>query len=291
MTQKKPILKKADHNLLNGFLTDQDDFPFEVEVVEMLRSHSLDPEHAGFYVDEVTGKLRQFDIRVFLKDGLKLQVGQQKNPCSFSKACINIECKNLSAERPLIVACTKRQPVENFTYLSTYWPGARVPNQISTPQIPPDQVQLFYDAFGPDYQNLMGRDTKQAIWEKDKWTSSKQQNRTDFYERWSQCVMASINSYRIMLKDLARGGNLSGERQIWSIAMLVVPDGTLFATECDEQGKWGSVRPCRAIRHKVGVNAFDIGLSNWPSHPVPLPCFSVITVSALEAFIKSLSQG
>lgn len=274
------------HSQLDDFLADQDDFPFEVQVVEMLRTHGLDPEHAGFYVDEVTGKLRQFDIRAFLKDGLKLQVDQQKDPWWFSHVCLNIECKRLSSERPLIVACTKRKQAENISFLSTHWHGEDTPDHIYTSQIPPDRVQLFQDAFGTDYQSFLGRDTKQAVWEKGKWKASGQQHRTDFYERWSQCVMASIDASRIMLNELS-DRNRSGVWKIWSPAILVVPDDALFAAEVDANGNWGDIRPCKAIRHKVGVDAFDLGLDGWPSHRLPLSCFSIVTALALERFVES----
>jgi hypothetical protein len=96
--QQPEPLTAAD---LRAYVESQDDFAFEREVFHKARGYGLTADHAGLYLDPVTGKPRQFDIRA----------SQTLGDC---RICLTIECKALSAAYPLLVSCVPRARSEGF---------------------------------------------------------------------------------------------------------------------------------------------------------------------------------
>lgn len=71
------------------------DFGFELQVFSSLMLHCSKCEHAGTYKDPVTKKLRQFDIRCYIRGPRCM-------------ANLAVECKNLTDSFPLVVQCVPR---------------------------------------------------------------------------------------------------------------------------------------------------------------------------------------
>src|SRR5439155_5658078 len=83
------------------YLDTKSDFAFELRCLERLNQMGFSYHHGGSYVDPVTKKPRQFDIRV-RKQSAKLRI-----------RCAD-ECKNLSPISPLLVMCAPRSLHESF---------------------------------------------------------------------------------------------------------------------------------------------------------------------------------
>src|SRR5437867_2805954 len=87
---------------LSEYLKTDDDFAFELEILRScLKGGGFNVEHGGAYRDPVTGKDRQFDIRLSIS----------KERCVVRLA---IECKNLKSNFPLMVSRVPRRAQENF---------------------------------------------------------------------------------------------------------------------------------------------------------------------------------
>jgi hypothetical protein len=86
---------------LRAYITSQDDFAFEREVYHKAHGLGLSADHAGLYVDPVTNKRRQFDLRA-------------SHTRVDRRICLTIECKGLSASYPLLVSCVPRPQAESF---------------------------------------------------------------------------------------------------------------------------------------------------------------------------------
>src|ERR1700691_3590339 len=84
------------------FLDGSSDFGFELRCVEALSKLGFRCEHGGSYVDPVTKKARQFDIRARNDDEADVRIR-----CA-------VECKNLAKNFPLLIMCVPRAQGESF---------------------------------------------------------------------------------------------------------------------------------------------------------------------------------
>jgi hypothetical protein len=86
---------------LSRYVRDNSDFALEMAVLSSLRKMGIVAEHAGSYVDPVTGKLRAYDIRAHWIDGIRT-------------LRLAIECKSLEAIAPLLIYATPRLASEAY---------------------------------------------------------------------------------------------------------------------------------------------------------------------------------
>ncbi len=61
--QKPPDLTPLTAENISTYLKDNSNFSFEAQVAKILRDYGFNVSHAGTYIDGVTKKIRQFDIR------------------------------------------------------------------------------------------------------------------------------------------------------------------------------------------------------------------------------------
>lgn len=92
-----PITKED----LVSYLETADDFQFEIDVFRSCVEKDRSAEHGGTYQDPLTGKDRQFDIRMKLVSG----------SCMLRLA---VECKNLKPHYPLLVSRVPRRREESY---------------------------------------------------------------------------------------------------------------------------------------------------------------------------------
>src|SRR6266404_2414480 len=103
--------KKPDHNItaedLKEYLTTRDDFALELFVYHEANKLGFQATHGGTYVDPVTSKHRQYDIRAaFERRGCRVDLA--------------IECKSLQTTYPLLLSRIPRAQVESFHQLISY---------------------------------------------------------------------------------------------------------------------------------------------------------------------------
>src|SRR4051812_46650875 len=89
---------------LTNYLDSESDFAFEIRAIKELQKAG-EVLHGGTYMDTITGKPRQFDIRVTIS----------KDRCVIRLA---VECKNLKKTFPLLVSCLPRSDDEAFQYIA-----------------------------------------------------------------------------------------------------------------------------------------------------------------------------
>lgn len=73
------------------YLDGYSDFSFELTVLKMLREHDVDCDHGGHYVDPVTNKSREFDIRAtktINKYRVRMSVECKNIRENFSDSCL-----------------------------------------------------------------------------------------------------------------------------------------------------------------------------------------------------------
>lgn len=123
------------------------DFSFEMEVAAALAAAGVSIEHSGTYIDPVTGKARQFDIRGVRSCG------------SLGRIWLAVECKNIRPYCPIVLQAVPRLPDEAF--LSglvfrkdpSYIPGLSTPSVVRVSGIeslyrPNDLVAKSVDQVG-----------------------------------------------------------------------------------------------------------------------------------------------
>jgi hypothetical protein len=97
----KPNTTPIDEEDLKAFVASESDFAFEMGVLSLLRKINCTCSHAGTYVDPVTGKIRQYDLRAEKIEG------------NF-KLALAVECKNLRPNFPLLISAVPRTTDEAF---------------------------------------------------------------------------------------------------------------------------------------------------------------------------------
>lgn len=93
--------KPINSSDLTNYLSSTDDFQFEIDVFRSCAQYDAAAEHGGTYQDPVTGKDRQFDIRMKFTQG----------SCVLRLA---VECKNLKLNYPLLVSRVPRRREEAY---------------------------------------------------------------------------------------------------------------------------------------------------------------------------------
>lgn len=201
MARKPPVaLTQAD---LAHYVSQEADFAFEMAVLHAIRGTGFEAEHAAAYKDPITGRIRAFDIRARWSSDSR----------AFRFA---VECKNLRSHAPLLVHATPRLESEAYhTVIARY--------RVMSVYHDSHRRAGVYERGAP-----VGRQTDQPM--KDD-NGDYRSNDSTTYEKWSQAV-SSCN-------DLVRETvNAPWQQpQVCAIVpILVVPDGTLWQVDYDEQG-------------------------------------------------------
>jgi len=90
---------------IHEYLDQEDDFAFEMEVLTKMDQLNFVCEHGGTYIDPITEKRREFDIRCEKEE----IVGSKDVRFLFA-----IECKNIRPNFPLVASCVERTDAEAF---------------------------------------------------------------------------------------------------------------------------------------------------------------------------------
>ncbi len=117
MTKNPPTeVTEAD---IASYLATDSDFSFEVQIKKRLTGLGFHVEQGGTYVDEVTKKTREYDLRAKWFHGNK-------------RGYLAVECKNISALSPLVIHRLKRWHSEAYQDL-VYVP--HLPRKTTTVQV------------------------------------------------------------------------------------------------------------------------------------------------------------
>lgn len=194
------------------YLKDFSDFSFEMKILKLARNMDLTCEHAGHYEDPVTKKSRQFDIRATYSHNK-------------FRMFLPIECKNIQPNFPLLVSCVPRSESESFFSV------AAITDLLHHAAIRRVPLHPFVYRVGHQVGKATAQIGRLKEGGKDGAISA---GDSDVYDKWSQSL-ASANE--LAGKAVRTMGT---HRCQGVLPVLVVPDGTLWTVEYEEDGEMRS---------------------------------------------------
>jgi hypothetical protein len=210
------------------YLDTSSDFAFELKVLNLLAARNFDCEHSGTYIDNVTSKPRQFDIRA-------------KHIAQESAIQLAVECKNLKYNAPLLVTCVPRTREESFHdvivsidhFVTSLIPD-KIRRSLSDRAVEPrsksvrlrEQASL-YKANTPVGKSIdqVGREVSGVISAAD----------ADVYSKWAQALASAAELADRACEGLATKAHSRFHCLV--IPILVVPDDMLWEVRFDSRGK------------------------------------------------------
>jgi hypothetical protein len=203
---------------LEEYLRDHDDFALELDLFQHALQLNASAEHGGTYVDQVTGRHRQFDLRVRVEAPGHL-------------VFLAIECKNIGKNYPLLVSRIPRERTEAFhQVLHSYshrapGEGTGMPRDRAEVLLVSDQGGL-YPAGRPVGKSTaqVGRTSQGELTSGD----------SESYEKWSQ----ALSSAHDLVARALVGCELTGSPSCLSVVLpvLVVGDETLWTVDYNAAG-------------------------------------------------------
>lgn len=200
------------------FLDGSSDFGFELRCVEALSKLGFSCEHGGSYVDPVTKKARQFDIRARNEDEADVRIR-----CA-------VECKNLTKNFPLLIMCVPRAQGESFHELVFSFLPRPIFGEVPAFQKYCKIIRFSHPMSNYVFGSPVGKSSVQVGKARD---NSFETSDAEVFDKWSQALASA--------HDLAYGAAVEGKertRKVLSLVlpMVVVPDGTLWQAEYSDDG-------------------------------------------------------
>jgi hypothetical protein len=280
LTPMTPKLKpdSITQSDLIEFLDGHSDFSFEILVLKALTEKGFSCEHGGSYIDRVTRKVREFDIRATKAFGERF-------------LRLAIECKNLRSNSPLLVSCVPRSVAESFHEIAVSV------NPDNCPLGKPPEPEVYRSDMLVTSRNFrltgersiyktgdpVGKSCAQVGRAGDK-KGDITCNDSGVYEKWSQALSSA--------DDLTYSASQDGTDRTSGIALsivfplLVVPNGQLWMTQYDSEGN--------RIKdpEQVGRCSYFVGLGYH--HPFPGVEFTIshlefVTLEGLMRFVDEVS--
>jgi hypothetical protein len=196
VTTSNNSITEAD---LNEFVDNDSDFAFEMRVMNKFAFLGFYGQHSGTYRDPVSGKARQFDLRVRKYSGDFLLT-------------IAAECKNLQPTFPLLVSAIPRTNNESYHDVIRF-------RQAQTYQFSRvETVSPNNSRYAPN--KMVGKKIDQV-----KRADQKQALMSDDSATFDKCSQA-VNSCRDLIQEMSVFPRTPNLRVV--IPALVVPSRTLF---------------------------------------------------------------
>lgn len=246
------------------YLNSYSDFDFELQVLKQLRQQSVECEHGGHYIDPVTGKSRQFDIRA-TKTITRSQVGLPQSTVHMA-----IECKNIRENFPLLISCTPRTQQESYHAVLK----VQKPEKYAALNVTPDAETHIFKNQNSLYpsNDPVGKSTAQVgRTERDEISA----NDSDFYEKWTQCLSSMNDLTRRIEQDYTQSC-------FAAFPFLVVPNNRLWRVTYDSDGN--RMNPTQTDRVSCFINKkYSLG-SDKPS--ISISHLEIVTLKGLDDFIR-----
>lgn len=254
------------------YLAGYSDFSFELTVLKMLREHEVACDHGGHYVDPVTNKSREFDIRA-TKTIDKYRVR------------MSVECKNIRENFPILVSCVPRHEDESYHQMALVSERKRDSSTFNPLLIHLSRATVL-DIQGPHSLYAAGYPVgKSTVQVGRAMDGSITANDSELYEKWGQC----LSSLHGMAKDIYWDGDEDDPLDAYLSAafpFVVVPNGRLWVASYDLDGRCVSdpaqVNRCSCFigkDYKMGTELASARL--WISH------LEIVTFDGLRSFVES----
>jgi len=267
-----------DSTDLIEFLDTSSDFAFELACVQRLSELGFLCQHGGSYVDPVTKKARQFDIRAEKCDERNL-------------LCVRcaVECKSLTRAFPLLVMCVPRAPEESFHELVFSVDSKKVPpkSDLDVPAFRKVCQTIRVDHRLSEYRarSPVGKSLAQVGRANDGTVTA---NDAEVFEKWSQALASASD-----LVDVAawEGEINHGTFISLVVPILVVPNGTLWRVDyCEDGARDGD--PTQVDRCSFFIGRYYEAGDRMRGASLTISHLEFVTLSGLDDMTKSmLSPG
>lgn len=213
----KPSQKEITAADLTAYLNSESEFAFEIRVIKEIQKAG-DVLHGGTYMDAITGKPRQFDIRVTISNGRRV-------------IRLAVECKNLKKTFPLLVSCLPRRDDEAFQHIAVSIDlGYHTFPEADQGEMACLANEAFVRTFSMASANCMyktgepvGKTLAQVSRDSNNLFNV---NDAEIYGKWSQ-ALSSADDLVAMCPDDGKSKECNYSFSS-VIPVLVVPDGTLW---------------------------------------------------------------
>lgn len=203
--------RPLDKSDIQKYAEEFTDFNFEIKVLNAFRHYGFATEHAGTYIDPITKKNREFDIRA------KVQFG------SFPYfAQLSIECKNISPSFPLIVQSVLRASDEAFHEIIDFKNNNHYPS-IYRPLDPSFLYPAGNGFWVAKSFNQVGYNSKNELISSEGKT----------YDKMSQ----ALNSAEALIQRCVYDSRYDQELKYIILPILVIPDDCLWEIRYDNDGR------------------------------------------------------
>ena len=197
---------------IKDFVETQDDFGLELAIYSHCRDLGFEVSHGGSYVDRVTGKTRQYDVRA---------IAVAKNQI---RHFMSIECKCLGDSFPLLVSRIPRLSSES--YQESIAPPGIVG---TTHNVHPSVTKLGIEDLRYPPNAYVGKSIVQVGKTEAGNFSS---NNAEIYDKWGQ----ALSSAHALVGEAMDGKYSASPRKQVVVPILVVSDGTLWVADYSENG-------------------------------------------------------
>lgn len=252
-------------------LDSSDDFAFEMKVLNVLRTENLGKtdltaEHGGTYVDPITGLPRQFDIRVRCR----------RSDCGSHSCCLKmaIECKRLQNDAPLVISRSRRIRKESTHYYiqHTFFDSAsrRSPSVVVKSA---GSNLTFYP-----FNEFVGRSATQV-----RSGNNSPVGDGDVYKQWSQALSSADE---LIWEKSSRSSVTSGLECLATLPCLVVPDGTLWTVDYDDEGNRSGPAPATTCEFYIGKPSMNRNPLDGADDKFLLTHLHIFTETGLKEFLR-----
>ena len=212
---------------LEEYIRDHDDFALELDLFQHALHLDAAAEHGGTYVDPVSGRHRQFDLRIQIEAPERLLL-------------LAVECKNIGKNSPLLVSRIPRERAEAFHEVLHSFTH-RAPGEV--PGVARDRAEVrrvsdqggIYPAGRPVGKSTaqVGRTLQGELTSAD----------TESYEKWSQALSSAKRPRRSRFPGVRDHTNPSVFVGSHPSACL----GRRHALDCRLQLQWQPIRSASQV--------------------------------------------
>lgn len=254
------------------YLAGYSDFSFELTVLKMLREHEVACDHGGHYIDPVSNKSREFDIRA-TKTIDKYRVR------------MSVECKNIRENFPILVSCVPRHEYESYHQVALVSEPKRDSNTFA-PMFVYQSRATVLDIRGPHSLYVAGDPVgKSTVQVGRAMDGSITANDSELYEKWGQC----LSSLHGMTKDIYWDGDEDDPLDAYMSAafpFVVVPNGRLWVASYDLDGRCVS-NPTQVNRCSCFIGKdYKMG-TEQASARLCISHLEIVTLDGLRQFVES----
>jgi hypothetical protein len=277
-----PVPKEIDAKDMADYLATESDFGFEIRVIKQLRSFGFEIQHGGTYMDEITSKPRQFDIRATLSDERRA-------------VRLAVECKNLKKTFPMLVSCLPRMHDE-----AAYDVGLSINNRVFNFHDLRNSATVWSstgESLEPRLKRLALAGTNciyreaepvgKVVAQVERLTDGQfKVNDADVYQKWSQALSSAVD----LVSMLPYEGEQSplNARFCCVIPVLVVPDKTLCRCGFDFDGN-RTLEPAQCDRVQIYINKHCTFSETMRTGTYTLTHLEVVTFSGLTELVARLN--